>query len=87
MHRSQSSFVLGDSKDSRKFFLIKTQEKERGIKQEGSFVDSLFMMFKLRKKIVKTQEETKAYLYVKQYTHKFGDFIFYKSIDFRSIYL
>ena len=39
-----------DSKDSRKFFLIKKKEKQRGIKQELSFIDSLFMMFKLRKK-------------------------------------
>ena len=79
--------MTGDSKDSRKFFIIKKKEQEKGIKQELSFIDSLFMMFRLRKKIAKMQEEIKAYNYVKQYTHNFGDFIFYRSMNFRSSYL
>ena len=29
----------------------------------------------------------KAYNSIKQYTHQFGDFIFYKSMNFRSSYL
>ena len=29
----------------------------------------------------------KAYNNIKQYTHSFGDFIFYKSMSFRSSYL
>ena len=33
------------------------------------------------------QAEVKAYNSVKQYTHNFGDFIFYKSMNFRSSYL
>ena len=33
------------------------------------------------------QAEIKAYNNVKQYTHNFGDFIFYKSKNFRSSYL
>ena len=57
------------------------------MQQDLSFADSLFMMFKLRQNIVKIQDEIKAYNYVKQYTHNFGDFIFYKSMNFRSSYL
>ena len=34
----------GDSKDSRRFFLVKTKEMEQGTQMELSFVDSLFMM-------------------------------------------
>ena len=51
------------------------------------FVDSLFMMHQLRRKIVKAQAEMMAYNNIKQYTHQFGDFIFYKSMNFRSSYL
>ena len=79
--------MTGDSKDYRKFFLIKKKEQERGIKQELSSIDSLFMMFRLRKKIVKIQDEIKAYSNVKQYSHNFGDFIFYKCMNFKSSYL
>jgi hypothetical protein len=43
-------------------------------------------MYKLRRKIVKMQAEVKAYNSVKQYTHSFGNFIFYKSMSFRSSY-
>ena len=39
--------MTGDSKDSRKFFIIKKKEQEKGIKQELSFIDLLFMMFRL----------------------------------------
>ena len=62
-------------------------EQESGITQELGFVDSLFMMHQLRRKIVKVQAEMKAYNSVKQYTHSYGDFIFYKSMNFRSSYL
>ena len=45
------------------------------------------MMYQLRRKFVKVQAERKAYNSIKQYTHSFGDFIFYKSMNFRSSYL
>ena len=63
------------------------RQKESGIKHELGFVDSLFMMHQLRRKIVKVQAEMKAYSSVQQYTHSYGDFIFYKSMNFRSSYL
>ena len=87
MVKLQQDFKImtGDSKDARYFF--KKKEQETGIQQELSFVDSLFMMYKLRRKLVKMQAEVKAYNSVKQYTHNFGDFIFYKSMNFRSSYL
>ena len=43
----------GDNKDSKKFFIITKKEEEKGIKQELGFIDSLFMMFKLREKIAR----------------------------------
>ena len=79
--------MTGDSKDGRHFFIIKKKEQEKGIQHELSFVDSLFMMYQLRRRIVKVQAEMKAYNNIKQYTHCFGDFIFYKSMNFRSNYL
>ena len=79
--------MTGDSKDARNFFIIKKKEQERGTIHELSFVDSLFMMFQLRRKIIKVQAEMKAYNSVKTYTHYFGDFIFYKSMNFHSSYL
>ena len=79
--------MTGDSKDGRQFFIIKKKEQEKGIQHELSFVDSLFMMYQLRRRIVKVQAEMKAYNNIKQYTHSFGDFIFYKSMNFRSSYL
>ena len=79
--------MTGDSKDGKHFFATKKMEQEMGITQELGFVDSLFMMYQVRRKIVKVQAEMKAYNGVKQYTHSFGDFIFYKSMNFRSSYL
>ena len=76
------SQMAGDSKDARNFFIIKKKEQERGITHELSFVDSLFMMYQLRRKIAKTQSEIKAYNSVKTYSHNFGDFVFYKSMNF-----
>ena len=79
--------MSGDSKDGKHFFTTKKMEQESGITQELGFVDSLFMMHQLRRKIVKVQAEIKAYNSVKQYTHSYGDFIFYKSMNFCSSYL
>ena len=47
----------------------------------------LFMIYHIQRKIVKVQAEMKAYNNIKQYTHYFGDFIFYISMNFRSSYL
>ena len=86
--RAQAKLVMsGDSKDSRRFFGIKKREAEEGIKWELSFVDSLFMMHRLREKIQRVQSDIKAHQGVQQYTHNFGEFIFYKSMNFRSSYL
>ena len=79
--------MTGDSKDERTFFAVKKREQENDLKPELSFVDSLFMMYKLRKRIIKAKTDCKAYNNVKQYTHNFGDFVFYKSMNFRSSYL
>ena len=79
--------MTGDSKDGKYFFATKKMEQEKGIIHELGFVDSLFMMHQLRRKIVKFQTEMIAYNSIKQYTHKYGDFIFYKSMNFRSSYL
>ena len=45
------------------------------------------MMYRLRKKITKVTTECKAYNDISQYTHNFGDFVFYKSMNFRSSFL
>ena len=41
--------MTGDSKDARHFFIVKKKEQETGIQQELSFIDSLFMLYKLRR--------------------------------------
>ena len=79
--------MTGDSKDGKYFFATKKMEKEKGIIHELGFVDSLFMVHQIRRKIVKVQAEMIAYNSIKQYTHNYGDFIFYKSMNFRSSYL
>ena len=86
--KAASSIIMtGDSKDARQFFIIKKKEQEKGIQHELSFVDSLFMMYQLNRRIVKVQAEMKAYNSMKHYAHSFGDCIFYKSMKFRSSYL
>ena len=50
-------------------------------KLELSFVDSLFMMFKLQERLARIQSTVKVYNSVQQYTHNFGEFIFYKSMN------
>jgi len=75
--KAEAKLVMaGDSKDSRRFFSIAKKEAEEGTKWELSFVDSLFMMHRLREKIHRIQSDVKAHQNVKQYTHHFGDFIF-----------
>ena len=45
--------MTGDTKDARNLYAAKKREAEENIKWELSFVDSLFMMYRLRKKIMK----------------------------------
>ena len=86
--KAQVKLVMtGDSKDSHRFFSIKKKEAEEGTQWELSFVGSLFMMHRLREKIHRIQSDIRAHQSVQQYTHNFGEFIFYKSMNFRSSYL
>ena len=69
------------------FFSVKKWEQDQDITQELSFVDSLFMMYKLRKKITKAKTECRAYDNIRLYSHNFRDFFFYKSMNFRSSFI
>ena len=81
--KAQAKLVMsGDSKDPRRFISITKKEAE-----EGTIVDSLFMMHRLREKIHRIQSDVRAHQSVQQHTHNFGEFIFYKSMNFRSSYL
>ena len=44
-------------------------------------------MYKLRKKIEKAKAECIAFNNIRMYSHNFGDFVFYRSMNFRSTYL
>ena len=44
-------------------------------------------MYKLRKKIAKVKAECSAYDNIRINSHNFGDFVFYRSMNFRSTYL
>ena len=79
--------MTGGSKDARHFFTIKKKEQENVSKLELSFIDSLFMMYKLRRKIVKLKAGCKAFDNIRQYIHNFGDYVFSKNMNFRSSYL
>ena len=63
------------------------QEMEENTTLELSFVESIFMMNKLRKKIEKAKAECIAFNNIRMYSHNFGDFVFYRSTNFRSTYL
>ena len=60
--------MTGDSKDARTFFAVKKREEANDLKPELSFVDSLFMMFKLRRRIAKAKAECKPYYNIRQYS-------------------
>ena len=79
--------MTADTKDAKTFYAVKKRKLEQGTKLELSFVDSLFMMCKLRKKIAKAKSECTAYYIIRMYSHNFGDFVFHKSMNFRSTYL
>ena len=79
--------MTGDTKDAKTFYSVKKHEAEENIKWELSFIDSLFMMYRLRRKIAKAKTESLAFDNIRMYSHNFGDFVFYKSMNFRSSYL
>ena len=54
-------FMTGDTKDAKTFYSVKKHEAEENIKWELSFVGSLFMMYRLRKKIMKAKAESLAF--------------------------
>ena len=70
--------MTGDTKDAKNFYAAKKQEFEENINFELSFIDSLYMMHSLRKKIQKAQDEAIAFDNIRQYSHNFGDFVFIK---------
>ena len=45
------------------------------------------MMYRSRKKIMKAKAESIAFDNIRLYSHNFGDFVFFKSMNFRSSYL
>ena len=67
--------MTGDTKDARIFYAAKKREAEENIQLELSFVDSLFMMYRLRKKIMEAKAESIAFDNIRLYSHKFGDFV------------
>ena len=79
--------MTGETKDAKTFYTVKKHEAEQNTKLELRFVNSLFMMYRLRKKIAKAKSECTAYDNIRLYSHNFGDFVFYKSMNFRSSYL
>ena len=79
--------MTDDTKDAKSFYAAKKKEFEEHIQYELSFVDSIYMMHILRRKIQKAQAEATAFDNIKQYSHNFGDFVVYKSMNFRSHYL
>ena len=76
--------MTADTKDAKKFYSVKKHEAEENIQWELSFIDSLFMMYRLRKKIAKAKADCTAFDNIRIYSHNFGDFVFYKSMNFRS---
>ena len=50
--------MTGETTDAGAFFVRKKHEIDNAIKLESGFVDPLFMMFKLRKKIAKAKAES-----------------------------
>ena len=66
---------------------INKWKQEKCVVQKLSTVDLFFMIYKLRRQIVKMQAEWKAYNSIKLYTNNFRDFIFYISMIFQSSFL
>ena len=56
--KASSKLVMtGDSKDGKHFFTTKKMEQEMGIVHELGFVDSLFMMHQLQRKLSKFKQK------------------------------
>ena len=79
--------MTADTKDAKTFFSIKKRELDQNVTLELSFVESIFMMYKLREKIAKTKAVCTSFNNISMYSHNFGDFVFYRSMNFRSTYL
>ena len=69
--------MTADTKDAKTFFSVKKRELERSTTLELSFVESLFMMYKLRKKIAKPKAECTSFDNIRMYSHNFGDFMYH----------
>ena len=76
-----------DTKNAKLFNATKKHEMEENTTLELSFVESIFMMYKLRKRIEKAKAECVAFNNIRMNSHNFGDFVFYRSMNFRSTYL
>ena len=61
--------MTAGTKDAKTFYAVKKRESEQGTKLELSFVDSLFMMYTLRKNIAKAKSECAAYDNIRMYSH------------------
>ena len=83
----ENSVMTEDTKDAKTFYSVKKHEAEHNFKEELSFLDSLFMMYRLRKKIAKVKTECLVFDNIRMYSHNFGDFVLYKSMNFISSYL
>ena len=66
--------MTGDTKDAKSFYAAKKKEFEENIQYELSFVDSLYMMHILRKKIQKAQAEATAFDNIKAIFTQFRGF-------------
>ena len=61
--------MTADTKDAKTFFQIKTRELDQNIAMELSFVESIVMMYKLRKKIAKAKAECISFNNIRMYYH------------------
>ena len=68
-------------------FAVKKREQDHNFKPNFSFVDSLVIIHRIRKKISQAKAECRANDNIRQHAHNFGDFVFYKSMSFRSSFL
>ena len=78
----------GEAKDAKVLFAKKKREAEVNIMFQWSFVDSIFILIKLKKKkIEKAKNECRVLKNFKAYNHYFGECILYVSFSFRSSFL
>ena len=55
--------------------------KQNGITLELNFMDSLFIMFKIRTRMDKSKDEVRIQSSINAYNHCFGEFVFNKALD------